>query len=83
MMKPTKNAELAPLIAKLLPESIKKNMNKGARAAPMSGTCVIYEEFFSMPGTYSISGSSRSRVSKIIHKSDDLQVSSCNTNFGR
>ena len=52
MMKPTKNAELAPLIAKLLPESIKKNMNIGAKAAPMSGICVIYEEFFSMPGTY-------------------------------
>ena len=50
MMKPTKNAELAPLIAKLLPESIKKNI--GAKAAPMSGICVIYEEFFSMPGTY-------------------------------
>ena len=52
MIKPTKNAELAPLIAKLLPESIKKNMNIGAKAAPMSGICVIYEEFFSMPGTY-------------------------------
>ena len=52
MMKPSKNAELAPLIAELMPEATKKSINKGSKAASMSGNCVIYQEFFSMPGTY-------------------------------
>ena len=47
MIKPTQNAELAPLIAELIPESIKGRMSKGAS---MSGMCIIYEEYFSMPG---------------------------------
>jgi len=49
MMKPSKNAELAPLIAELMPEATKKSINKGSKAASMSGNCVIYQEFFSMP----------------------------------
>jgi len=50
MMKPTRNTELAPLIAELLPESIKGSMSKGTKASSMSGMCIIYEEYFSMPG---------------------------------
>jgi len=50
MIKPTRNAELAPLIAELMPESIKRRMSKGAKASSMSGMCIIYEEYFSMPG---------------------------------
>ena len=50
MVKPTRNAELAPFIADLMPESIKGSMIKEARAGSMSGMCIIYEEYFSMPG---------------------------------
>ena len=50
MIKPTRNAELAPWIADLMPESIKESMRKGAKASSMSGMCIIYEEYFSMPG---------------------------------
>ena len=50
MIKPTRNAELAPLIAELIPKSIKGRMSKDTRASSMSGMCIIYEEYFSMPG---------------------------------
>ena len=50
MIKPTRNAELASLIAELMPESIKRRMSEGAKASSLGGMCIIYEEYFSMPG---------------------------------